>query len=91
MLTREQFLVFVEEYIAKDPESAAFVGERVQAGLRSALRASNERAVAMESLVALLVSRKQKGTDAFVKETLSRWRSRCSLAWDWYLGAGGER
>jgi len=88
LVTREQFLAMVQDYVEKDPEVAAHIHRYVEAGLRAALNTANERAADMEAALALMMAERydKRKAKEFVKERLRKWAGQTSMKWDSILG-----
>ena len=69
-MTRQDFLNFVQCYIQADPEAAAHVADYLQRGLRAALQESNRRAPDMEAALIVLLEKRTKGRNEFLKTIL---------------------
>ena len=75
------FLAGVSAYISVNPEAAAYVSDFVADGLEHSRRNLLRRAADMEALVAVLVTRRHRTHNAFVRDTLAKWENRSSLEW----------
>ena len=84
-MTRQDFLNFVQCYIQADPEAAAHVADYLQRGLRAALQESNRRASDMEAALIVLLEKRIKGRNEFLKTILNRWKGKTSLNLERYL------
>lgn len=82
-IDRAAFLAYVRNYVEQDPESAAYLSDYAQAGIRAALAKSNERAADMEVAVAVLAAKRYKNSDAVLMDKLSKWEGKTALDWSW--------
>jgi len=85
-MEREQFLAYIASYVEKDPESAAYIANYVQVGLRKALDEANQRAADMEIVASIMMYKKKwKGQDELVMSKINKWKNKASLNWDGLL------
>lgn len=84
-MSRGQFLLFVSQYIAADPETAAYVSDHVARGLSASLEAAMQRASDMEIIAATLAHKKYKGSEELIKSKLRKLNGKTSMNWDWFL------
>jgi hypothetical protein len=80
-MSRSQFLDYVRNYVATDPEAAAYVSDFVAAGLQESRKKALERASDMEAALAVAVTRRHSGSDQFVLDILKKWNGAASLEW----------
>jgi len=81
-MNRNEFLQFVEQYIQKDPEAAAFVSDRVAHGISSSRLEALERAADMEVALAVSIAKRYKGREELVLSKLKKWNGKSALRWD---------
>lgn len=84
-LRRAAFLNSIRQYVETDPESAAFIADYAQAGLRAALQQSRELATDMEIALSVLATRRYKGADELVRSKIAKWEGKTAMKWDWLL------
>ena len=89
IIDRNRFLAEVRSYTESDPECIPELIRALTDGLRAALASSQERAADMEILTSILLERRYPKRDELIKSKLQKWRHKCSLRWDWYLGEDG--
>lgn len=89
-LTHEDiaFLANVKDYITTHPAVAAYISDYVAQGIQEALLSQRELASDMEAalLYSLRSDKKLKKEEySFVKDTLTKWRGKSWLRWDWFF------
>ena len=82
MLTEDQFLAYVAQYIEENPLVAPRVTDFVTMGLKNALDKSLERAADMEVALAVSLERKNKFHGDLIREKLMKWKGKTSLCWE---------
>jgi hypothetical protein len=80
----DKFLSAVASYVRANPDVAPRVTDFVAAGLQTALNDANQRAVDMETLVAVLATARypKRDRDKLVAAKLRQWRGRSAMQWD---------
>lgn len=81
-MPREQFLQFIEAYVAIDPEAAAYVQSKVASGLQQSRQEILHRCADMETALAVALARKYKGHDDLILSVLKKHQNKSSLRWD---------
>lgn len=81
-MSREEFLMFVEAYIAGDPEAAAYIQSSVAGGLQRSRTELLHRCADMETALAVALARKYKGHDDLILSVLKKHQEKSSLRWD---------
>lgn len=89
-LDRIAFLSGVKQYVENDPEIMPFLLNALTQGLSAALSSVKERAADMEVVAAILLNKRYKNRDQLIKSKLEKWKGKCSLNWEDYLGESNE-
>ena len=87
-MNRGDLLISVYQHVLEHPEDAPKIMKACEGGIFDALRSVCERAADMESALAQSLEPKlpRKAKEKNIREWLEKWRGKCALRWDWYLG-----
>ena len=90
-MTKEQFLIVVEEVIGAHPDWAVDLDEAARRGLLDRLHQEQERACDMETVAVVALSKRFKNKDnELARNKLEKHKDHLNYRWDWFL-EGGSR
>ena len=81
-MTKDEFLIFVRDFVHENPEVAAYISDFVAAGLEASRKELLERAADMEVALAVALAKRYHHRETLILDKISKWNGKSALRWD---------